>query len=494
MRTKDEILQGEPSPLFLLKCKTDFKFFCEQCLGVTDFGGIHPFQLKWLDLANKHKRLVIEAPAGHSKSEVMGAMYPLWLMLIKKDMKILLVNKTLEQGRANLLARIKKYIANNELLMEIFTPDDYKATWNMSEIKTKNGHWCKNVPYNENIRGYRADLIICDEVDSYEDVNIFFEHVTSRLFPDGQMILISTPVGPTRLIGQLKERSKAGLIDKYFFERTTSLVDMEGKIPIIENQEDINQYIAIWPEMWSVKKLYEAWGEQGKANWTRNYMTLCLGEIDDAVFPIKNILNCFDYNRGFNEECFKDAMYFIGADFAISEGPRADFDAYIVIEKLNGQYIIKTIETHKGWQRPEKVTRLEELYKRYSNSLDVFLVVDESNMGTMVMNDLRNKGIPVIGQKFHSSARTLLLTTLASVFSGRGIIIPRDSAADDESIKYSELKDQLTGFRRKGLDNNSGNRDTIESKAPHDDIAMALAMAINEAIQHEEMGVMPISG
>jgi len=492
MRTKEEILGRFTLTTFLFKCRTDFKFFCENCLGVTDFGGIHDFQVNWFNLANKYKRLIIEAPAGHSKTEVMGAMYPLWRMFVDKNLKILLVNKTLEQGRANLLSRIKKYIANNELLTEMFTPDDYKFTWNVSAIKTKNGHEVWSVPYSENIRGYRANLIILDEVDSYEDTNIFFEHVASRLFPDGNMVLISTPVGPTRLIGQLREKSKAGLIDKYYFERTTSLIDSEGKPAKIENQEDIKKYNAIWPEMWSVQKLFEAWGEQGKSNWMRNYMAICLGEIDDAIFPIKNILDTFDYNRGFSEEVNHEAMYFIGADFAISEGPKADFDAYIVVEKINDQFIIKSMEAHKGWQRPQKVNRLAELYSKYESQMGTYLIVDESNMGTMVMNDLRTKGLPVLGQKFHTSARKLLITSLGSVFRGKGIVIPRSPDANDDCVKYSEqLKDQLIGFKRRRSDKTGD--ELIESKASHDDLAMALAMAINEAVKHEDMGIFPIS-
>ena len=248
MRTKEEILKGMPLPLFILKCKSDFKFFAEECLGVTTYGGIHPFQLKWIDAAKKYKKLIIESGTGSSKSEVMGAMYPLWLMLGSKNLKILLISKTMEQSSSNLLSRIKGYINDNELLKDVFTPDNYRATWNASEIKTKNGHWLKNVPYNENIKGYRADLIIPDEIDSYEDSNIFFEHVLSRLYPQGQIIGMSTPVGATRIIGQLKEKNKAGIISGWAFIQTPYLVDEEGNPGKIENKEDILKYKSIWPE------------------------------------------------------------------------------------------------------------------------------------------------------------------------------------------------------------------------------------------------------
>lgn len=493
MRTKDEILNGTPLPIFLMKCRTDFKFFCEQCLGIKENGGIHDFQLKWFEAALKFKKLIIESGSGSSKTEIMGAAYPLWKMMTERNLKIILISKTLDQASSNILHRIKGYIQDNELLTEMFVPVDSRTAWNVTEIKTKNGHWVKNCPYNENIKGFRGHLIIADELDSYEDTNIFFEHVLSRLYPQGQVIGISTPVGPTRIIGQLKEKDKAGVVVGWHFIKTPYLVDAEGKPAKIENRDDIWNAISIWPEWWPLDKLHERWGDQSKSNWMRNYMCESLGEIDDAIFPIKNIVMAFDYKRGFDEVCYPDCMYFIGADFAISDGPKADFDAFVVVEKRDGMNIIKYMEKHKGLQRPQKVTRLRELFEKYYSDQGTYLVVDESNMGTMVMNDLRSLGVPVIGQNFHSGARKNLLTTLSSAFSGKGIVIPRNPDSDDECIKYSEeLQTQLVGFRRKKSEKTAS--ELIESRAAHDDIAMALAMAISESVKHEEMEVAPLSG
>jgi hypothetical protein len=497
MRTKSEIIGKTSLPIFLLKCSTDFKFFAEDCLQYTSTGDrikIKSFQMRWVRKAELHKKIIIESGTGSSKTECMGAMYVLWKMLREKNLRILLISKTMEQSSSNLLSRIKRYIDDNGLLKELFTPEDYRDSWNATEIKTANGCWVKNVPYNMNIRGYRAHLIIADEIDSYEDTNIFFEHVISRLFPNGQLIGISTPVGPERIIRQLKEKNKAGILSGWSFIKTPYLVDDYGKPAVINTRDDIWKYQSIWEEQWDVKKLYNLYGDEGRANWMRNIMCENLGEIDDAIFPMKNILDRFDYNRGFSMDCNSEAMYFIGADFAISEGPRADFDAYVVVEKFNEMYVIKWIETHKGWQRPQKVNRLQELFNQFNSPMGTYLIVDESNMGTMVMNDLRSRGIPVIGQSFHSAARTKLITTLGSVFAGKGIVIPRNPDMEDDSVKYSEeLKEQLTGFRRKGLDSKTGNRDTIESRATHDDIVMALAMAINEAVQHQDMDCLPLS-
>lgn len=491
MRSKKEILGDNTLPIFLLKCKTDFKFFCEDCLGINTNGGIHEFQMKWFYSAIKYKRLIIEAGAGSSKTEIMGAAYVLWRMFCEKNLKILLVCKTMEQGSSNMLSRIKRYVEDNELLTEMFVPDDRRLSWNVTEIKTKNGHWIKNVPYNDHIRGYRADLIICDEIDSYENTNIFFEHVLSRLYPEGQLIGISTPVGPTQIIGMLKEKDAAGILRGWHFISTPYLVDEAGEPAKIDNKEDIWNYKSIWPEWWTLQKLYDKWGEQGKSNWMRNYMCENLGEIDDAIFPIANILKSFDYKRGFSDSVDQSCMYVISGDLAISEGPRADFDSYVVTEKNKDNFIIKKIECYRGLDTNKKIQRLAELYEQYQSMAGTFLVVDPSNVGMDVIRGLQTKGITVTPSTFAPEARKKLYRTLSNVLASRRLVIPRNPE-DEQAVKYSEqLKDQLIGFRR---EKSAAGNELIESKAAHDDIAASLAMNINEAIQHDEMDLLPISG
>ncbi|KKL06978.1 hypothetical protein LCGC14_2590650, partial [marine sediment metagenome] len=78
VKTKEEILNGMSRFRFDLLCYTDFKFFCEKMLGLTDMGGIHEFQLKWIDLIQKYRIIMLEAPSGSSKSEIVGACYLLW--------------------------------------------------------------------------------------------------------------------------------------------------------------------------------------------------------------------------------------------------------------------------------------------------------------------------------------------------------------------------------------------------------------------------------
>ena len=497
-RTKEEILDGMNKIEFLLKCKTDFKFFCEKMLGFASDGRkieMKPYQVKWWAQAQSHDRLVIESAAGFAKSETMGAMYPLWLMFSKRNLRILLVSKTRDQSKGNLLDRLKNYIRDNEFLKEIFVPKDAVTSWNQQEIITKQGHWVRVVPYTTSIRGYRGHLIICDEADDYDDPNIYFEHVTSRVFENGKIILISTPTGSTKLLGQLKERAAAGKLKNYHFVKTQALVKPDGSPAYTCKPEDVTKEMlieceSIWPDGYSKQTLLDKWDEQGRWFFMRNVMCEIIGESQDAIFPINLILDSYDYTIGFTEEIDSDAQYFIGADFAISNGPRADFDAFVVVKKKNDQFVVVHMEDHKGWQRPAKVQRLRELWEHYETFSGCTINADESNMGTMVMNDLRAQGVTVVPQNFHSAARKKLILTLSNVFQGKAIIIPRN-VDDHEAYRLSELvKDQLVGFRRKTSDKTGA--EGIESKAPHDDMAISLAMAIAEGTRHEDMDLVPV--
>lgn len=498
MRTKAEILNGMNEVEFLLRCRSDFKFFCEKLLYYASDGReikMGNYQIKWWVMAQSNDRLVIEAAAGFAKSETMGAMYPLWLMFCKRNMRILLVSKTRDQSKGNLLARIKNYIRDNELLRELFVPKDAETSWNQNEIITKQGHWVRVVPYNTNIRGYRAHVIICDEADDYDDPNIYFEHVASRVFEGGKIILISTPTGSTKLIGQLKEKQQHGKLKNYYFVKTQALVRPDGSPaykckPDEVTKEMLLDCVSIWPEGYSKQTLLDKWEEQGRWNFMKNVMCETIGESEDAIFKIDNIMKSYDYKAGFTDEVDHDAQYFIGADFAISDGPKADFDAFTVIKKKNDQYILVHAEDHKGWQRPAKVQRLKELWEKYDTMSGCIIVADESNMGTMVMNDLRGIGVTVVPQNFHSVARKKLLITLSNVFQGQAIVIPR-SIDDMEAYRIGEtIKDQLLGFKR--VPSEKTGAESIQSTAPHDDLAISLAMAVQEATQHEDMDLGPV--
>ena len=477
MRTKEEILKGRDTVSFMMDCLVSFDFFCEEFLGMKDYGGIHGFQEDWFNALQKYDRVVIEAPSGFSKTEIMGVVYPLWCMWNNPGKKILLVSKSIHQAEGNLLARIKDYIDDNEFLKELI-PQGVDRTWNKREIKTKDGSWIVNVPYNINIKGYRADYIICDEADSYEDTNIYFDHVASRPNPGGKICLISTPEGPTKLIQELKDKQPKG----YKFIKTVAFVDNEGYGWINKDGQmlpELEKAKSLWPERFSTENLMLKRTEMGENEWQKNYFCNIMTESSDAIFSLKAWVDCYDESLSFNKNINKNAQYIIGADFAQSKGPKADFDAYTVIEKTDDFMTLKHVEIWKGKLVPFKVERLKELYNEYQSDKSTKIIADESNIGTEVIRDLRNQGYTTLSQNFHYTHRKSMLKTLANVIEGGGIIVPRYKGHKETIELTNKLLLQLLGFVRRKSDITA--IEQFQSKAVHDDIAISLSMAVKEA-------------
>jgi hypothetical protein len=465
MRTTSQILAGDSLLDFLMRQKSDFKLFCERVLGMTDCGGIHPFQMEWFYLTQNNDRVMIQAPSGFSKTTILGVAYPLWVAFNYPDKQILIISKSLPQSK-RLLSIIRGYIEDNELLLHL-RPSDSIESWNKLELKCSNGCRLYCRPYSVNIKGERVDLMILDELCSYEDADIFFDHLISRLNPYGKIIGISTPEGPSDLMAQIAIRNgKDYLIRSY---------------PAIINIKDgtLESGESIWPERFSVTDLMTKRREQGEQFFQKNFMLNVYAEpTDSVVFPAKTINACMDYSRNFtNHREAEDSSIVVACDFAISKGERADSDAFTVMEKTRDFYIIKHAELHKGWSVPAKIARIKQLFNDFGANK---IIADESNIGSAIVNDMRAQGMTVNTQTFHSSARRELLVTLKNVIESGRLVIPCSASDQNCTIIANKLLMQLMGFKEESS-KNTGQK-LLKSKAAHDDLAISVAMAVKSLV------------
>lgn len=457
MRTIKEIIGDEKLIDFLIKCRIDFKLFCEKVLGLE----ITNFHLEWFYTIQNNERVSILAPTGFGKTTILGVAYPLWIIFTYTNKQVLIVSKSLPQS-TRVLALIREAIENNELLSEL-KPKNATETWSKQAITTTTR--CKIIcrPYSINIKGEHVDYILMDEASSYQDPDIYFDYIIPRaVAKEGRIALISTPESVTDLMSMVRSREI-----KYVHKIYPAIINGES----------------IWKEKFPIKRLNELKKELGEQFFEKNYMCNPKAEGEKALYSLKSILKGFDYNRKFSSEN-EGGKVFIACDFAVASGPTADYDAYLVIEKLDTLYLIKHIEIHKGLASDAKIRRISQLFELFK---PIRIVIDESNIGGILLNELRSAGLPIVPQEFHSKARNTLLMVLKNVLDGAKVIFPR-SKDDPQALKLTDtLVEQLIGFKE-SKSPATGSTQYL-STAEHDDIAMALAMAVKEASRQKSASI-----
>jgi len=448
-------------PEFLYKCKNDFRFWCNVVLKdlfQEKYGGIQDFQLEWFKFVEENNRVVILAPSGFAKSTTLAIAYPLWIAFTKTDKQVMIISKTLPQS-LRLLEIIRVTIDNNELLQEL-KPQNAEKSWSKQAIRTSTRCRIFVRPFSINVKGERVDYVILDEAASYERPEIYLDYIVPRLNPKGKVALISTPESPVDLMARLNRK---GL--DYIHKTYPAIVSINGERK------------AIWPKRFPLKKLDKLRLELGENYFEKNFMCNPKAEEENAIFTYKMIEDCFDKDRKFTFATEGGNIY-IGVDLAVSSGPRADYDCFIVVERKAGYIIIRHGETHKGWSIESKVNRINELAKIYKENL-ANIIIDQSGIGSAIINDIRNKGYPVKAQDFHPTNRNQLLMNLKKILEEKILIIPFNQDDANTQMFTKKLTLELVKFKEVTTDK-SGTRLTSPkyvSTGTHDDTVMALAMA-----------------
>lgn len=445
---------------FLLRCKTDFKFFCERVLHnshpqVIFEGGVKDYMMEWFNLIEQNPRVAILAPRGFSKTTIFGVAYPIWLAFTKRNIQIMVISTTLTQAR-RVLSLIKGTIENNALLVEL-KPTNYRETWSSIHIKNTTGCsiFCK--PYSDSVKGERVDYILMDESSSYKDVDLFFDYIIPTLDPKrGKVALISTPESGTDLMQIIAERK----LD-YIFKKYTA-IDTAGK--------------SIWPERFPLEKLNKIRQEQGEQFFQKNFMCNIRAEGSNSVFTAKSILACTNYEQAYTSEILgEEGEIYMGCDFAIATGSQADYDCYAIVERIGDRAIIKFAETHRGYSVQEKVARISHLFEIYKPLL---CIADQSSIGAAIIEELRNAGLPVQGYSFQSISRNSLLNNLKVLLDNKKIVIPKNRD-DMQAVEFADkLEVELLSFKEQH--SQITGHTAYVSTGAHDDAVMGLALAVSK--------------
>jgi len=275
----------------------------------------------------------------------------MWALLYEKKRDIVLVSATGSLAE-ECLRKIKSELEGNELITKDFG-DIQSAKWTEAHIILKSGCQARAKGAGYQIRGFRPDCIIVDDVETDEAVRSadqrekledwFWKALVNTLEPDQQLIVVGTILHPLSFLNTLIEKPKP----TWWVKKYKAIKD-DGT--------------PLWKEKWPLEKLEARKIEIGEKRFRSEFMNDPLAD-SDTVFDIKWI----DSNSVDNPPKMNELWYITAVDPAVSKKDLRDYTAILTIgiHRTNGH--IYVVEAKRGrWSPYETVDQILETYKRFS--------------------------------------------------------------------------------------------------------------------------------
>ena len=160
------------------------------------------------------KRVLFFAPRGFGKSFVCSFFFPLWCVLYGHKEDIILVSATMALAK-RILGKIRQEIENNELLLRDFG-ELRSDKWTEEMLVFKNSAQITAKGRGFQIRGFRPDQIICDDLEDEETIysseqrekteHWFFRTLIPTLKPNQNLTYVGTKLHQFSLMVKLQEK------------------------------------------------------------------------------------------------------------------------------------------------------------------------------------------------------------------------------------------------------------------------------------------------
>ena len=462
MRTIKEICKDTDPTLFIDMCSLDHQKWADNVFGEVS----KDFHLDFMSTVHNNRFVLIEASRGFGKTSYLGTKYPLWKAYYQPGSRFLFTASSL-QTAIKILDEVKSAVESNELLRDLMPDKRDSSAWSATKLKMTNGSEFVCRAFTKTaLKGLHMDYVFCDEIQDIRDRDVFYKSLTPTVVNrKGTLVVTGVPEHPADMLAELKE-SEEYVIKSY---------------PVL-----IKDGVSRWPEKYPLDEIQRIRRRDGESTFQTQYMLNSKAEGDYDVFPASWISNCLSTDEMFGEPKYGGSTVFIGADFAISQGKRADFDCYVVVEKISGKTIIRHAERHKGLPKDAKVRRLKELHQRFK---PLRMILDPSGIGTAVLQDLRNEGYPVQEGEFHARARHKMLVNLQMMMqpdrSGTSQLVIPKNKEDSAALTFANiLTSELLGFKEKKSE--ATGILTYSSNAPHDDTVASLALACKASAEQRD--------
>ena len=275
--------------------------------------------LKKLDKIHVTKRLCIASPRSFLKSTSCSVEFPLRCALFGHYKEILIVSNS-EALAINFMRSLKTNIESNERILTHFG-NKWSDKWTENHLILVNPRVSiRAIGWGAQIRGFRPDLIVMDDIESDETVisedirkkmkDWILKAAINSLTVDGAMIWVGTLI------------NRVSLLYDWIHNLPEGWTSVFNKAYIGGIQEP---GMELWPDVWSHKRLQARKAEIGSWAFSSEFMNEPIPADGNRFNP-----STFQY---FTEDILKGKQtgMYIAIDPAFSEEKTADFGVIMCI-------------------------------------------------------------------------------------------------------------------------------------------------------------------
>ena len=380
------------------------------------------------------KRLIINMPPRHTKSEFASYLLPAWFLGNFPEKKVIQTSHTAELAVG--FGRKVRNLVDQDVYTEIFPgmglQQDSKAAgrWNTN----KGGDYFA-IGVGGAVTGKGADILIIDDPHSEQEAAMaasnpeiydkVYEWYTSgprqRLQPGGSIVIVMTRWAARDLTGQVVKSAAQRSGEEW---------------EVIEFPAILPSGNPLWPQFWSLEELAALREELPNSKWQAQYQQNPIGN-ESAI--IKR-----DWWKWWEQDDPPICDYILQSwDTAFEKNNRADYSAGTTwgifnCEEDNFAPNIILLNTYK--KRVEFPELKRDVLREYNEYEPDSLIVEKKASGAPLIYDLRAMGIPV--QEYtpgKGQDKIARLNSVSDIIASGKVWVPQTRWAE-------ELVDEVAAF------------------------------------------------
>ena len=370
------------------------------------------------------KRVIINMPPRHTKSEFSSYMLPAWM--IGRNPKLKIIQSTHTTELAVRFGRKAKTLMDTEDYKQVFQTRLREDSQAAGKWETQQGGEYYAAGVGSAITGRGADLLIIDDPHSEQDalnadaLERAYEWYTSgprqRLQPGGTIVLVMTRWSTKDLTGKLLKASSEPKADQW------DVIEFPAIMPSGE---------PVWPEFWKKDELLGVKASLSIGKWNAQWMQNPTSEEGSLLKR--------EWWQNWEQDSIPQLHHVIQSyDTAFMKKETADYSAITTWgvfydDKLNGPQLILLDAIKDRYEFPELRRVAKEQYDYWDPDT---VIIESKASGLPLTYELRQMGIPVVNfTPSKGNDKHTRVNSVAPLFESGCIWAPTEKAFAQEVIE-----------------------------------------------------------